>query len=322
METQKSIEVKTEEKLALNLGSIIKTFLQAGFALMRPRQWIKNAFVFAGLIFSQNLLDFHLFVLTASAFVAFCFLSSSVYIINDIVDIEEDRHHPLKKNRPLAAGTISTVHALFIMALLLAASFTIAIILGLYFTLISLAYLALISGYTFWFKHLVIIDIFAISAGFLLRVAAGTVVIGVGISPWLLICTLLISLFLALIKRRHEYISMENGGADHRKVLTDYSASFIDQMISIVTAATIMAYSLYTFTASQTELLMLTIPFVIYGLLRYLYLVHKKEMGGSPEEVLLKDKPLLVNISLWVIFCMVILYIDRWGIFEWGYNGF
>ena len=314
MDTLKSVEVKTEEKLAIGLGLRTKQFLLASLALMRPKQWVKNSFVFAGLIFSQNILEPQLFLLTFWAFISFCLLSSSVYIINDLSDIEEDKLHPRKKNRPLPAGRITSTQAISLLTVLLAASLLLAWNLGNLFFAVAVIYFLLIVGYTFLFKHIVLLDIFTISAGFILRVVAGTVVISVIISPWLLICTLLLSLFLALIKRRAEIVSLENGGVDHRKVLQDYSIKFVDQLISIITAATITAYSVYTFTASKTEFLMLSIPFVIYGLFRYLYLVHEQDMGCSPEEVLFKDKPLLINISIWVVLSAVILYLEKWSL--------
>ena len=313
MDTHKTIEVKPEEKLSLGFRIELISFLRATITLLRPKQWIKNLFVFAGLVFSQNIFEAHLFLLTFYAFLSFCFLSSSVYIINDIVDLEEDKLHPHKKNRPLPQGQISIKQAVFLLIIMLSISLSIAWVLGPPFFIVALAYFVLINCYSFWFKHIVILDVFAISAGFLLRVVAGAVVISVIISPWLLICTLLLSLFLALAKRRYEFISLENNGTNHRKVLQDYSLKLIDQMITIITAATIMAYSTYTFTASKTDYLMLSIPFVIYGLFRYLFLVQKKDLGGSPEEVLLKDKPLLVTIVIWGLVCIFILYLEKWS---------
>ena len=290
------------------------SLLVAAFTLLRPRQWTKNFFLFAGLVFSGNLFYLPLFCKTLLAFGTFCLLSGAVYIMNDMVDLEEDRQHARKRHRPLAAGRIRMGQAWVVFGVLLAVSWGLSFTLGKNFLLVAVLYFLLVMGYSLYFKHIVILDVFAVALGFLLRVVAGGVAIGVRISPWLLICTLLLSLFLALTKRRHEYLSLGAGGSAHRPVLADYSVAYLDQLINIVTAATIMAYSLYSFTASPTQDLMLTIPFVIYGLFRYLFLVHKKDWGGSPEEVLLQDRPLGVSIFLWVLACVFVLYV-RPGLF-------
>lgn len=283
-------------------------------AMLRPRQWTKNLLLFAGLLFSQNLFQMPLLLKTALAFGVFCLLSGAVYILNDIFDLTADRKHYRKRHRPLASGRVKVGQALVVFFILSAASFYASFMLGRPFLAVAVLYFLLVLCYSACLKHVVILDVFAVALGFLLRAVAGGLVIGVRISPWLLICTLLLALFLALTKRRQEYVLMENGGSEHRRVLADYSVVFLDQLISIVTASTIMAYSLYTFSAGRTEYLMLSIPFVIYGIFRYLYLVHKREMGGSPEEVLLQDRPLLVNIVLWVAVCIAILYLDGNGI--------
>lgn len=278
-------------------------------ALMRPKQWTKNLLLFAGLLFSQKFFYIPLLLKTSFAFGVFCLLSGSVYILNDMFDLSADRQHYRKRHRPLASGRLGVRQALVIFVILSAVSFYAAFNLGAPFLTVAALYFLLVLSYSRWFKHIVIIDVFAVALGFLLRAVAGGVAIGVRISPWLLICTLLLALFLGLTKRRHEYVVMENNGRGHRRVLADYSVAYLDQLISAVTAATIMAYSLYTFSAGRTEYLMLSIPFVIYGLFRYLFLVHQKEMGGSPEDVLLKDKPLLINILLWVVVCLIVLYL-------------
>lgn len=278
------------------------------FVLLRPKQWTKNLLLFAGLLFSKNLFNPSLLFITVVAFIAFCLLSSAGYIINDILDAEQDRKHPAKKLRPLAAKRIQVQQAIFGSLLLLSVSLILSWYINVYFFVTSLGYLLLIFSYSYWLKHIVIFDVLAISAGFLLRAIAGAVVISVRISPWFFICTLLVSLFLALNKRRFEYVSLDNNGFDHRRVLEHYSLEFLDQLISIVTSSTILAYSLYTFTASTTEYFMLSIPFTIYGVFRYLFLVHKKGMGGSPEEVLLQDKPMLINLLLWLLFVIAVLY--------------
>ena len=277
---------------------------------LRPKQWTKNFFLFAGLVFSQNLFNPPMFFRVLFAFGVFCLLSGSAYIINDIIDVDEDRKHYIKRNRPLASGQISKKQAVCAFFVILAVSLSGAFLLGKAFLLVSILYFFLVAGYSLWFKHFVIIDVFAVAFGFLLRAVAGGVVIGVRISPWLLICTLLLALFLALVKRRHEYLILENNGTEHRRVLADYSIGYLDQLISIVTASTIMAYSLYTFTAERSEYFMLSIPFVIYGIFRYLFLVHKRGMGGSPEDVLLQDKPFIINVCLWAVVCVVILHFE------------
>lgn len=305
MESRKQLETRPKVTQR-NFFSL----LSAAFNLLRPRQWTKNFFLFAGLVFSGNLFNSLQFYRTLLAFGAFCLLSGAVYIVNDVVDLEEDRQHARKRHRPLAAGRIRPGQAWLVFGVLLAVSGGLSFLLGNNFLLVAVLYFLLVTAYSLFLKHVVIFDVFAVAFGFLLRVVAGGVAIGVRISPWLLICTLLLSLFLALTKRRHEFISLGEDGSAHRPVLADYSVAYLDQLINIVTAATIMAYSLYSFTASPTQDLMLTIPFVVYGLFRYLFLVHKKDRGGSPEEVLLQDKPLGVSIFIWVLACIFILYLQ------------
>ncbi|MDO9533940.1 MAG: decaprenyl-phosphate phosphoribosyltransferase [Bacillota bacterium] len=302
------------EERTLRKRKLLPVFF-ALFRILRPKQWTKNLLLFAGLVFSQNLFHTPLLFKTLLAFGVFCLLSGSVYIFNDIRDLSEDRKHYKKRSRPLAAGQLSIRQAFFFFYIILAVSFYLAYTLGIPFFVTGVLYFLLVFGYSLCFKHIVILDVFAVALGFLLRAVAGGVVIGVSISPWLLICTLLLALFLALTKRRNEYLVLENNGTEHRRVLEDYSVAYLDQLVSIVTASTIMAYSLYTFTASGNEYLMISIPFVIYGIFRYLFLVHKKDMGGSPEDVLLKDKPLIVSILLWVAVCIAVIYLDGGGFF-------
>ncbi len=280
------------------------------FLLLRPKQWTKNLLLFAGLIFSMNLFQLTLFYQSLIAFISFCLLSSCVYIVNDLVDVEEDRQHPKKQHRPLAAGKVSVKQAIAVLTILLIISLYLAWSVNTLLLLLGVAFFCLCLSYSLWFKYLVILDVFAIALGFLLRAVAGGVAINVHISPWFLVCTLLLSLFLALTKRRQESINLEHNGTLHRKVLEHYPIQYLDQLISIVTAATILAYSLYTFTASNSPLFMLTIPFVIYGIFRYLYLVHKEKLGENPEEILLRDKPTIINISLWVLLSILILYME------------
>lgn len=306
METRKQREVLSE----ISRSSFL-TLPGAVFNLLRPRQWTKNFFLFAGLVFSGNLFHLPLFCKTLLAFGTFCLLSGAVYIVNDLADLEKDRQHPRKRHRPLAAGQIHPGQARVLLGILLVVSGGLSLMLGKYFLLVAVLYFLLVTGYSLFFKHIIILDVFAVALGFLLRVVAGGVAIDVYLSPWLLICTLLLSLFLALTKRRHEYLSLGTGGSAHRPVLADYSIDYLDQLINIVTATTIMAYSLYSFTASPSPDLMLTIPFVVYGLFRYLFLVQRKDEGGSPEDVLLQDRPLGISILLWVLACVFILYIRQ-----------
>ena len=282
--------------------------------LLRPKQWTKNLLLFAGLIFSYNLFQLPLVIAATLAFLIFCMLSGCVYIINDLLDIEEDKKHPWKKYRPLAAGIIGTRQALIYLIVLLLISLSLAWSINALFFLTALAYFALVVSYSLWLKFLVILDVFAIAFGFLLRALAGAVAIAVSISPWFLVCTLLLSLFLALTKRRQEAVTLAHNGLEHRKVLQHYPLQYLDQLISIVTAATIIGYSLYTFTASQSDLFMLTIPLVIYGIFRYLYLVHNKDLGESPDEVLLQDRPLQGAVLLWVLASVLILYLEHGGV--------
>jgi 4-hydroxybenzoate polyprenyltransferase len=277
--------------------------------LLRPKQWIKNLFVFAALIFARDLFQMPLLGLTALAFVLFCLASSGVYIINDILDVEHDRNHPIKRHRPIAAGRVPVNSAaglsLALLAAGLAGSFLVARPLGF----VTFAYILLMVFYSLYLKQQVILDIFTIAAGFVLRVVAGAAVTGVYFSPWLLLCTIFLSLFIALGKRRHELYLLDDNAAEHRSALSAYSFAFIDQMVGIATSATIISYSLYTFLAPTNRNLIYTIPFVLYGLFRYLFVIYQQQSGGAPEEVLLRDRPLLAAVLLWIIACAVILYL-------------
>lgn len=280
---------------------------------LRPRQWIKNTVLFAPLLFSQNL--FHKPALAASlaAFGLFCLLSGGLYLLNDLKDLEGDRQHPLKKNRPLASGRLRPLPAVIFAVVLIAASLLGGLAVSRDFFLAQAAYVVLQLLYTFDLKHRVILDVFSIGASFFIRVIAGGAAIRVELSPWLLICTILLSLFLALAKRRHELILLQDEAGGHRKILEEYSPYLLDQMISVVTAATLMSYILYTVSEEtvrkfQTTRLIYSIPFVLYGIFRYLYLVHQKTEGGSPEEVLLTDRPLLATVLGWVLAVGLVLY--------------
>ena len=281
---------------------------------MRPRQWTKNAFIFAALVFDRKLLNLHAFLQTLAAFVLFCLLSSSVYLINDILDRESDRAHPIKKNRPIASGNLPVGLALATGIFLLLVSLTGAFLLSHGFFFISLVYFTLNLIYSKWLKHIPIIDVLVIASCFVLRVAAGVSVIEVQrFSPWLYVVTTLLALYLGFGKRRAELAVLVNDSPQsHRKVLSGYSIQFIDQLITVVSATTIISYSLYTFSAPnlpENHSMMLTIPFVLYGIFRYLFLINKHNAGGEPEEILLKDRPIQLTVLLWGVAVMVIFYL-------------
>lgn len=276
------------------------------FKTMRPRQWTKNLLVFAALIFSQNLSNLPMVSDATIAFIIFCLLSGSVYTLNDLLDVKQDRTHPKKSQRPLASGKLQPPIAIVSGSILVLLSLANAFWLNTNFGFIALGYFILQIAYSTVLKHIVILDVLAVSIGFVLRAIAGAEVINVPISSWLLVCTILLALFLSLGKRRHEIILLEDNAADHRKILFEYSPALLDQMISVVTASTVVAYALYTMSAEtitkfQTDNLKYTIPFVLYGIFRYLYLIHQKSEGGSPEKILLNDRPLLINIILYLL---------------------
>jgi len=276
------------------------------FKTMRPRQWTKNLLVFAALIFSQNLSNLPMVSDATIAFIIFCLLSGSVYTLNDLLDVKQDRTHPKKSQRPLASGKLQPPIAIVSGSILVLLSLVNAFWLNTNFGFIALGYFILQIAYSTALKHIVILDVLAVSIGFVLRAIAGAEVINVPISSWLLVCTILLALFLSLGKRRHEIILLEDNAADHRKILFEYSPALLDQMISVVTASTVVAYALYTMSAEtiakfQTDNLKYTIPFVLYGIFRYLYLIHQKSEGGSPEKILLNDRPLLINIILYLL---------------------
>ncbi len=295
---------------------------------MRPRQWSKNLAVFVGIVFAIRLFTLTSLERALLAFIVFCLASSCMYLLNDLLDLEKDREHPVKRRRPLASGSlpvswaIGTIGILLLLcAALTAFIFSIPIKpqvdnfarLGganLLFSLVIVSYLVMMVLYSVRLKHVVLLDVFIIAGGFVLRILAGTVVIPVSISPWLYLVTVLLSLFLALSKRRHELVLLQGQASNHRQILKEYSVPMLDQMITVVAAATLMAYSLYTFQGpTGNQRLMITIPLVLYGMFRYLYLVHMRMEGGSPEEVLLRDRHMLVTVVLCTAIIIVILYI-------------
>jgi 4-hydroxybenzoate polyprenyltransferase len=281
---------------------------------MRPKQWAKNLFLFAGIIFALKLLEIELLFKVIAAFACFCGVSGSVYILNDILDCEKDKTHPEKCKRPIASGRLQIKVALIAFVVVLVISLLLSLMLGSHFFIVSIVYFVINVFYSFYLKNIAILDVFTIAIGFVLRAIAGAIVISVEISPWLLICTMFLSLFLALCKRRNEIVTMENNATAHRFVLKNYTPELLDQWISIMTPSTLMAYVLYTISPNvqqkfHTEHLIYTIPFVLFGIFRYLYLVHKKNLGGIPEVIILTDIPMIINMFLWVCAVLIILYL-------------
>jgi 4-hydroxybenzoate polyprenyltransferase len=269
--------------------------------------------VFAALAFSKHLFERGPLLRSLLAFALFCALSGAVYLVNDVADVERDRLHPVKRGRPVASGELAARTAVMIALGLGLATLGGSWLLGPAFLICAAGYLALNLLYSFWLKEVVIVDVLSVSLGFVIRAVAGGVAIGVAVSDWLLICTVLFALFLSLSKRRHELTSLSGAAPDHRAILAEYSPYLLDQMIGVVTASCLMAYAFYTTAEEtrqkfQTDRLAWTIPFVLYGIFRYLYLVHQKEKGGSPTDVLLTDRPLLLDVALWAAAVVVIVY--------------
>ncbi len=280
---------------------------------MRPRQWAKNVFVLAPLVFAQRLTDPEALRNTFLAFVGFCCASSAVYLFNDIRDRVEDRQHPLKRQRPIAAGTVSVTVASVATLILVLSAFAFAIPFGVAYVGILIAYLLINLFYSLGLKELVILDVMAVSLGFVLRVLAGGLAIDVEVSAWLLLCTILLALFLAFSKRRHELILLADDASNHRPVLSHYSPLFLDQMINVVTASTVVSYAIYAISPEtverfQTRNLIFTIPLVLFGIFRYLYLIYQKPTDENPTEAILSDPPFLVNMVLWAAAVMWIVY--------------
>ena len=280
---------------------------------LRPTQWTKNLIIFAALLFGQRLLDAASVIRAVEAFAVFCALSGVVYLFNDLADREADRRHPIKKERPIASGAVPVGAAIVVAAVLTAGALGTAFWMGRAFGGLALAYVVLLGAYSGPLKHIVIIDVLTIAIGFVIRAAAGAVAIAVPISPWLYVLTILLALFLALSKRRHELVLLADGATGHRPILQEYSPYLLDQMISVVTASTLVAYAFYTVSPETIERfhsdrLGLTLPFPLYGIFRYLYLVHQREGGGSPSDMLLTDRPLLACVALWAVAVTLIIY--------------
>lgn len=291
--------------LFINIYGLLRT--------LRPRQWIKNIFVFAALVFDQKLTDWTLLGRTIFAFVLFCMISSTVYIINDLADIEKDKLHPKKKRRALPSGQLQPWFAILSAVGILAVCLPLSFWLDPYFFLIVLVYFLMNIAYSFVLKNIVIIDVMVVTAGFVLRVAAGVVVAEAErFSPWLYLCMLFLALFLSIGKRRNELILLAAGANSHRKILDEYNVKLLDDMTHLVTAGAVISYSLYTFSATNlppNHLMMLTIPFVIYGVFRYQYLIDVKGEGGAPEMLLYTDLPLLLDFVLFGLTVVLIMYV-------------
>lgn len=277
-------------------------------AVLRPKQWTKNLLVFASLIFSIKIVTLSMFLNCIAGFILFCLVSGCVYVLNDYIDQEVDRNHPDKCHRPIASGRLKPNRALLFGCFLLVGSLGVAFVLDVRFSLLLLGYFIINVAYSMRLKHVVIVDIMVIAIGFVLRAIGGGLVIAIDFTPWFLICTMLLALFLAISKRRHELYLLSVNKGEHRRVLEQYSTELLNQLNSIVTTAAIMSYSLFTFTSGHTIHLMWTIPLVMYGIFRYLYLIHMEGKGGKPEEVLLEDSHILATVMLFAVMIVVILY--------------
>lgn len=282
------------------------------FRTMRPKQWTKNVFIFTALVFDEKLFTPSPLLKTIAAFILFCLTSSAVYLINDVVDIEKDRQHPTKRLRPLPSGKLKPSVAIAAGVLIPLVTLPLSFLLDLYFGFVALAYLLTMIVYSFVLKNIIILDVLTVAAGFVLRVAAGAIVVEVErFSPWLYICATLVALFIGVSRRRHELVLLAENANEHRASLNEYSLPLLDQMIAVATSATVIAYSLYTFSAPNlppNHAMMLTIPFVLYGIFRYLYLIHVKNKGGTPEAIFLSDLPLIIDLGLWALAVIAILY--------------
>ena len=293
-------DVYTEKKRPLLL-SLLK--------LMRPKQWVKNGFLFAALLFSGNLFNIDLFVLCVIGCILFSLTASCVYIINDIGDREKDRKHPKKCRRPLASGAVSVPQAVVLLAVLLIVSFGASVMLNIWFAAVLLVYFVFNIFYSYILKHIAIVDVISVSVSYVLRVVAGTVIISCPLSPWILVCTFALALLIAIQKRRGELVSVTEGKSEGRRVLSYYSLDLLRDMGVCMGAVTITAYCLYTFQADVSGYMVLTVPFVIFGLLRYMLLAGTSGIGETPEEIVIHDKPMLVDMVFWAASCVVIIYL-------------
>ena len=296
-----------ERVVALPLRRPPRSPVRAALVSMRPRQWTKNLLLFAGLVFAAKLGDGARWIEAATAFVAFCAASSAAYIVNDVRDAPHDRLHPIKRSRPIARGELPPRTALALAGVLTLVAVGLAAALGLSELLYLGAFLALQAAYTLALKEVVLVDVMAIGALFVVRAAAGADAVRVPISPWLLLCTALLALFLGLAKRRGELVLVGADATPGRPVLAGYSLELVDQLVSVVAASTVIAYALYTFSARDSKAMMVTIPFVLFGVFRYLLLIHRHDLGEEPENVLLSDRPILLCVAGWAVSAALIL---------------
>jgi 4-hydroxybenzoate polyprenyltransferase len=280
---------------------------RAALVSLRPRQWSKNLLLFAGIVFAAKLGDATRWGEALAAFGAYCAASSAGYLVNDVLDADHDRSHPVKRSRPIARGELPVRAALGLAGVLAVAAFAVTAGRGGWSPLYLAGFLALQAAYSLRLKHVVIVDVMTIGALFVVRAAAGAEAVDVRISPWLLLCTALLALFLGLAKRRGELVLVGAQATPGRPVLEGYSLTLVDQLVSVVAASTVIAYSLYTFTARESKAMMVTIPFVLFGVLRYLLLVHRDDLGEEPEQVLLADGPILACIALWAVTSAIVL---------------
>lgn len=306
--SRRSADTSEERVAASPVADIIQ--------LLRPAQWSKNAILFGALLFSKHLFDGPDVLRVVAGFVAFCCIASAAYVMNDLRDADRDRRHPQKRNRPIPSGRVQPGVALAAGLAIGAAGLGLSAVLGVRFLFLVAFYLIWQVTYTFLMKEVVILDVMALAVGFVVRAVAGGVVIDVPISPWLVICTFLLALFMGFAKRRHEVILLDADAADHRRSLRDYSPYFLDQMIAVVTASTVVAYATYTVSPEVQEklgtpYLYVTIPFVLFGIFRYLYLVHQKEEGGNPTQIMMTDVPMIVDVLLWAVTAACVLYLGR-----------
>ena len=293
----------------MNRSSMMKSI----FISMRPKQWYKNLVIFAGILFSLNLFKLNMWLEVVAAFLIFCAMSGSVYLINDIIDCDRDKVHPKKMKRPIASGELSIFSAITTALILISVGLGCAYLLNVLFFYSTLSYFFLMLAYSLSLKNYFLVDIVTISVGFVIRAVAGCLVISVSISPWLILCAFFLALLLSIGKRRHELILMGEEAIIHRKNLDSYSLGMLEQMISITTAVLIISYSLYTFLTSNI-VLMVTIPFIVYGIFRYLYLIHRRSHGGEPE-MLFSDRGLIFCLGIWILLVTIVLYTTKLHIF-------
>jgi 4-hydroxybenzoate polyprenyltransferase len=290
--------------------------LRALWTEMRPREWSKNLLVFSGVVFSKSLLDPNNLRLSLLGFLVFCAAASGIYIFNDLCDLKADREHPTKRNRPIASGALNVNLARFGMTALLLIAMTGSLALGYMFALVIAVYLITCIGYSLRLKDVVILDVIIIASGFVLRAVSGAVLIGVSASEWLVLCTSMVALLIGFGKRRHELVLLEGKAGGHRKNLSEYSLPFLDALMNICAGAAVITYALYT-RADETvarvgsTAMLLTIPFVVYGVFRYLFLIHKRKVGGDPVQILFSDRPTQLNLLLWISAAGLVIYLPR-----------